>query len=197
MPIVAAIAFGVGLVVVCVAFLMLVTYNTVVRMRQRVDKAWGNIEIALQQRHDELPNVVAAVRGAMAFEQSVLGEIARLRAAFSRTAPVPEQAATSVATTQALRSLFAVVEQYPELRSHENVTALQKEIERLETVIADRRELYNDAVYRFNSTIQQLPAAWFAGGFGWQPRAFFDAEPAADERPDVSLAADAAAGRQG
>ncbi len=187
MPILLALAFGAGLVIVFVAFVGLVSYNSVVTMRQRVVKAWANVEVALQQRHDELPNVVNAVRGEMAFEQGVLQQIVRLWAQFSTEAPIRDQATTSAAMTQALKTLFAVVERYPELRSHENVTQLQAEIERLETVIADRRELYNDSVYRYNSAIQQIPGVWFAGLFGWKPEQFFDAEPDAEVRPDVSL----------
>ncbi len=181
------LAFGAGLLLVLLVFTGFVTYNSVVAMRQRIDKAWGNVEVALQQRHDELPRVVDAVRGMMDFEQDVLENVTRLRAEYSPARPIPEQAATSEATTQAVRQLFAVVEKYPQLRSAENVLSLQAEIERLETVIADRRELYNDAVFRFNSFIQQLPGALFAGSLGWAPRPFFDADPAAEATPDVSL----------
>ena len=86
-----------------------------------------------------------------------------------------------------MRQLFAVVERYPELNSTENVLDLQDEMERLEAMIADRRELYNDQVFRYNTRIQQLPAALLAPVFGWTRRAFFDAEEAANVRPEVSL----------
>ncbi len=107
--------------------------------------------------------------------------------AYSPAAPVAEQAAVSGATSQAVRSLLAVVENYPQLRSQDNVLRLQGEIQRLEQQIADRRELYNDQVYRYNATIAQVPAVALAGLLGWKPRAFFDAEPAADEAPSVDL----------
>jgi len=93
----------------------------------------------------------------------------------------------SAATSAAVRQLIAVAERYPELRSQDNVLALQAGIERLEGMIADRRELYNDQVYRHNTRIAQVPAIFLAGLFGWRPREFFDAEEAADERPDVAL----------
>src|SRR6185312_6113959 len=96
---------------------------------------------------------------------------------------IPEQAAASDATSRALRSLFATVERYPEIKSAGNVLSLQQEIERLEAMIADRRELYNDQTYRYNARIAQVPAVFLASMFGWRPRPFFDADPAADVPP--------------
>ena len=186
-PLNLAAGFAVGIVVFVVFFVVVMTYNAIVALGQRIDKAWANIEVSLKQRHDELPNVVAAVRGVMAFEQSVLEQVVRLRAAWSPDQPVRQQAATSEATTAAVRQLFAVAERYPELRSQENVQALQAEIERLEGIIADRRELYNDSVYRYNTRIAQLPAVLLASLFGWTPRPFFAVDPADRLRPEVTL----------
>jgi LemA protein len=184
-----AALFAVGVVAVVVGFLVLSIYNAVVALRLRIDKAWANIDVALKQRHDLLPNLVEAVRGVMAWERDVLTEVTRARAAYSPDAPIPEQAATSQATSAAVRSLFAVVEQYPEVKSQANVLDLQDEIERLEGIIADRRELYNDQVYRYNARIAQLPGVLLAGLFGWRARSFFDADPAAD-RPPAGLVDD-------
>jgi LemA protein len=188
-PLNLAAGFAVGLLLFILVFLLVTTYNDIVALRQRIDKAWANIEVSLKQRHDELPNVVAAVRGLMAYEQAVLERVTQLRAAWSPDQPVPAQAATSEATTSAVRQLFATVERYPDIRSQENVTALQAEIERLEGVIADRRELYNDSVYRYNARIAQLPAVLLAGLFGWRPRPFFAADAGDRGRPDVGLRA--------
>ena len=182
LPVLAA-AFAVGMVIAIVAFLVAATYNDVVALSRRIDKAWANIEVSLQQRHDQLPALVDAVRGLMTFERDVLTEVTDARAAFSRSDPIPAQAVTSEATSRALRSLFATVERYPEIKSAGNVLSLQEEIERLEAMIADRRELYNDQVYRYNARIGQVPAIFLASLFGWRPRPFFDAEPAADDRP--------------
>ena len=186
-PVAGAALFALLLVAIVLLFFGLTTYNSVVALRTRIDKAWGNVEVALKQRHDQLAELVAAVRDVMAFEQAVLGEVARQRARYSSQAPIAEQGAVSAATSQAVRSLFAVVENYPQVRSQSNVLRLQAEIERLEQQIADRRELYNDQVFRYNATIAQVPAVFVAPLLGWGPRAFFDAEPAADERPDVAL----------
>jgi LemA protein len=183
-----AALFALGVVVVVVAFLGVATYNAIVALIRRIDKAWANIDVALQQRHDELPNLVSAVRGAMAFERDTLERVTRARAAYSPQAPIPEQARTSDETSRAIRQLFAVVERYPEIRSAGNVASLQAEIERLENVIADRRELYNDQVYRYNTRISQLPAVLVAGSFGWLPRSFFATAPGSRALPAVDLA---------
>ena len=182
-PMAMAAAFAVGLLVAIVLYLLIATYNDVVALQRRIDKAWANIEVALQQRHDQLPALVDAVRGLLSFERGVLTAVTEARAAFAPAAPIPAQAANAAETTRAVRSLFATVERYPEIRSDTNVLALQEEIERLEGIIADRRELYNDQVYRLNARIAQVPAVFIAGLFGWRPRPFFDADPAADVRP--------------
>jgi len=187
-PLVMAALFAVLLVVIVAGFFAVVTYNGVVALRNRIDKAWGNVEVALRQRHDQLPALVDAVRDLMAFEQDVLEEVTRQRARYAPEAPVTEQGAVSAATTTAVRSLFAVVERYPEVRSQENVLRLQGEIERLEGQLADRRELYNDQVYRYDTAIAQVPAVLLAALLRWRPRPFFDAGDGAERAPDVSLA---------
>ena len=179
--------FSVGLVAVVVGFIALETYNAVVALRLRIDKAWANIDVVLKQRHDMLPSLLAAVRDLMQFEQDVLTEVTRARAAYSPTQPIPEQAAVSEETTAAVRSLFAVVEAYPNIQSHRNVLDLQDEIERIEGLIADRRELYNDQVFQYNTRIAQVPALLLAPIFGWRPREFFAAEPDETVRPDTEL----------
>ncbi len=182
-----AAAFAVGLVIAIVVFLAITSYNAVMALRQRIDKAWANIDVLLKQRYDQLPALVAAVRGLLAFEQGVLTEVARARAAYSPTEPIPEQAVHAEETSRAVRSLFAVVEAYPQVRSDANVLDLQNEIERLEGMIADRRELYNDQVYRYNARISTLPTLLLAPLFGWRQRQFFAAEPDETVRPATEL----------
>ena len=185
-PDVAAI-FAVVLVVGVAGFIVLSSYNAVVALRQRIDKAWSNIGVVLRQRHDQLPNLVAAVRGLMTYERDVLTRVTEARAAYAPDAPIPDQAETSEATTAAVRTLFAVVERYPDIKSAANVADLQDEIERLESMIADRRELYNDQVYRYNTRISQVPGAILAPIFGWKPREFFAADPTDAIRPETDL----------
>lgn len=182
-----AAIFAVSLVAVVLGFLLVAEYNAVVALRQRIDKAWSNIDVVLKQRHDQLPALVSAVRGVLAFEQDVLTEVARARAAYSPTEPIPEQAVHSDQTTSAVRSLFAVVERYPDLKSQHNVLDLQDEIERLEAMIADRRELYNDQVYRYNTRISTLPTMLLAPLLGWRRRDFFAATPEEAVAPPTAL----------
>ena len=179
--------FAVGLALVVVGFIVVANYNAVMALRQRIDKAWSNIDVALKQRHDQLPALVAAVRGAMSFEQEVLTEVTRARAAYSPTEPIPDKALHAEITSAAVRSLFAVVEAYPAVKSQENVLDLQNEIERLEAMIADRRELYNDQVYRYNTRISTLPTLPLTWVFGWAPREFFAATPDETVRPEATL----------
>ncbi len=120
-PSAAAAVFAIAVFAVVVGFLVVTTYNAIVADKLRIAKAWANIDVALKQRYDQLPNLVEAVRGVMEFEQDTLERVAELRAAYSDRDPIPRQAATSEATSEAVRSLFAVVESYPELRSAENV----------------------------------------------------------------------------
>ncbi|MFI5261504.1 MAG: LemA family protein [Candidatus Limnocylindrales bacterium] len=182
-----ALAIVLAALVLGIAFIVLSTYNDIVNLAQRIDKAWANIDVALKQRFDELPNLVIAVRGLMGFEQSVLEEVTRARAGYRPDASIPEQAATSEATTGAVKSLLAVVEHYPDLTAHENVMALQAEIARLEGIIADRRELYNDMVYRYDARIQQLPAVLLASLLGWRVRPYFKVDPTQTATPDTTL----------
>ncbi len=186
-PVSLAVLFAVVLVAFLVLFLVVTAYNGVVALRQRIDKAWANIEVVLKQRHDQLPNLVNAVRDVMGFERDVLEEVTRQRARWSPDDAPPVQAAASEGTTAAVRTLFATVEAYPELKSQTNVLKLQGEIERLEAMIADRRELYNDSVYRYNTTIATVPALILAPLFGWHAREFFAATADDRARPDVSL----------
>jgi LemA protein len=183
----AIMGLAVGLVAVGGLVVLLTTYNGVVAMQRRADKAWANVDVALKQRYDELPNLVEAVRDVMAYERVVLEDVTNARAAYAPLAPLPSQAAASDATTAAVRSLFAVVERYPQLHAQANVMSLQAEIERLESLIATRREFFNDSVYLYNATIRQVPAVLFAGAMAWKPRDFFRAPDEARSEVPVAL----------
>jgi LemA protein len=182
-----AAAFALLLVVAVVGFLVVSSYNAVMALRQRIDKAWSNIDVVLKQRHDQLPALVSAVRGLMTFEAGVLDDVAAARAAYRPTAPIPDQAAVSATTTTAVTFLLATVEAYPDLKSHQNVLELQDQIARLESMLADRRELYNDQVYRYNTRITTWPTLPLAWLLGWRARPFFAAEPDATARPETNL----------
>ena len=176
------------LTLVLVVFLVVATYNNVVALQRRCQRVCANVDVALKQRHDQLPNLVSAVRGVMAFEERVLEEVTRARARYEPDAPIHDQAVVSEETSQAVRTLFATVEAYPEVKSHTNVMALQEEIERLETLIARRRELFNNQVYEYNSTILQVPATFLRPLFGWKPVDSFTATEVERQRPEASVA---------
>jgi len=116
-PLSVAAGFAVGLLGLIVVFFLVVIYNDVVALERRIDKAWANIEVVLQQRHDQLPALVDAVRGLMGFERDVLTAVTAARAGYAPDAAVPVQAATAARTTRAVRTLLATVERYPEVRS--------------------------------------------------------------------------------
>jgi LemA protein len=182
-----AVGVGVLLALVLLVFLVVITYNNVVALQRRCQRAWANIDVALKQRYDQLPNLVAAVRGAMQFEEQVLEEVTQARAAYQPDASIHDQAVVSEQTSSAVRSLFAVVEDYPELKSHQNVMALQEEIERLETIIARRRELFNNQVYQHNVTIKSVPAVLLRPLFGWREVDSFSATDEERERPAADI----------
>jgi LemA protein len=185
----AAAAFAILVLAVTIVVFLVSTYNAVVALGQRIDKAWANIDVLLKQRHDELPRLVEAVRGLMGFERDVLEEVSALRAGYRPDDPIDRQGAVAAATTLGVKHLLAVVESYPDIKSHGNVMALQAEIARLEGMLADRRELYNDMVYRFNTRVRTMPAVLIAGIFGWRQRPFFTADEAERATPDVALEA--------
>ena len=182
-----AVAVGVVLAIVLIVFLTVVTYNNVVALQRRCQRAWANIDVALTQRYEQLPNLVAAVRGVMAFEEQVLERVAKARAAYEPDASIHDKAVVSEETSSAVRSLFATVENYPELKSHQNVMALQEEIERLETLIARRRELFNNQVYQHNVAITTVPGTLIRPLFGWREVDMFSADDEERERPAAGI----------
>ena len=164
-------------------------YNGLVTRRNRVDEALGQIEVQLKRRHDLIPNLVQAVKGYMGFEQDVLTRVTEARAgAVAAGAQGPaQQAAAENMLTGALRSLFAVVENYPDLKANQNVMQLQEELTTTENQISFSRQHYNATVLDYNNTIQTIPSVLIAGPLGFTRREFFDAEPEAEAVPTVDL----------
>ena len=184
LPLIIVIAIVVILVVVFVG-----VYNGLVTRRNRIDEALGQIEVQLKRRHDLIPNLVQAVKGYMGFEQDVLTKVTEARAsAVAAGAQGPaQQAAAENQLTGALRSLFAVVENYPDLKANQNVMQLQEELTTTENQISFSRQHYNATVLDYNNSIQVIPAALIAGPMGFTKREFFDAEPEAEAVPNVDL----------
>lgn len=164
-------------------------YNGLVQRRLRIDEAFAQIEVQLKRRWDLIPNLVNAVKGYMGFEQSVLENVTQARAnAVTAGARGPaEQAAAENALTGTLRSLFATVENYPELKANQNVLELQEQLTTTENQIGFARQHYNAVVLDYNTSIATFPNVLVAGPFGFGKREFFDAEPEAAQVPQVDL----------
>ncbi|MFB3923463.1 MAG: LemA family protein [Terriglobia bacterium] len=179
----------VGLVVVLVVvgvFIYLITiYNSLVRLRNDMDKAWANIDVLLKQRHDELPKLIETCKGYMQYEQKTLQMITEARTAFMKASTVTEKAQADNLITGALKSLFAVSENYPDLKANNNFMQLQKRISELEERIADRREFFNDDVNTYNIRIQQLPDVFIARMLSLQRRDLFKVTE--EDRRDVEV----------
>ncbi len=171
------VAILIGLVVVLVVvgvFAYFITiYNSLVRLRNDIDKAWANIDVLLKQRHDELPKLIETCKGYMQYEQKTFQLITEARTAFMRANTMPEKAQADNLISGALKSLFAVAENYPELKANNNFMQLQNRISELEEKIADRREFFNDDVNTYNIRIQQLPDVFVAGMMGLQRKEMF------------------------
>jgi len=176
-------------IVVVIALFVVGIYNGLVTRRNRIDEAFSQIDVQLKRRHDLIPNLVQAVKGYMGFEQDVLTRVTEARAnAVAAGAKGPaEQAAAENALTGTLRSLFAVVENYPELKANQNVIQLQEQLTTTENQISFSRQHYNATVLDYNNSIQTIPAVLIAGPLGFTKREFFDAEPEATAVPNVDL----------
>ena len=164
-------------------------YNGLVQRRLRIDEAFAQIEVQLKRRHDLIPNLVNAVKGYMGFEQKVLTDVTNARAAAVAAGGQgpAQQAAAENMLTSTLRSLFAVVENYPDLKANQNVLSLQEQLTTTENQISFSRQHYNATVLDYNTSIATVPAVLVAGMFGFTRREFFDAEPEAAATPNVDL----------
>lgn len=160
-------------------------YNSLVRLKNDIDKAWANIDVLLKERHDELPKLIDTCKGYMQYEQKTFQLITEARSAYQKASTVPEKAQADNMVTGALKTLFAVAENYPELKADSNFMQLQQRITELEERIADRREFFNDSVNTYNIRIQQLPDMILAGMMSLHPRDYFKATE--EDRKDVQV----------
>lgn len=150
-----------------------ILYNGLVRLRNENDRAWANIDVLLKQRHDEIPNLVETVRGYMQHEQQTLLAVTQARADSLNASSVAQKAVADLRIANAIHGLFAVAENYPELKANENFLKLQNRITELEERIADRREFFNDDVNTYNTRIGQIPDVFVASFMGLKRREMF------------------------
>jgi len=171
------------LLIAAAAIAVFVLYNRFVRLRNRVDNAWAQIEVQLKRRWDLIPNLVETVKGYAAHERETFQNVTEARAAAQRAQTPAEAAEAEGLLDRALGRLFAVAEAYPELQADENFRQLQGEIAETENRVAVSRQVYNDTVLTFNNSIQTVPGVFLAGTFGFTKREFFDVEDEAEREP--------------
>lgn len=159
--------------VVIISFLINL-YNKLVMLKFNVDKAYGNIDVVLKQRADEIPNLVNVAKHFMNYEENLLARLTELRTSYNQTADADKRTELANETSKALSSFFAVSENYPELKSSNNFLELQKRISELENKIADRREFFNDSVNLYNIGIHEFPNVILAKMLGYKDKTLLE-----------------------
>jgi LemA protein len=177
----------IAVVVVLLILFVIVTYNGLVRTRNRIDNAFSQIAVQLKRRHDLIPNLVETVKGYAAHERGVFESVtqARANAISAQTASPQAQAQAENQLSGALKSLFAVAEAYPDLKANQNFLSLQEEITSTEDKIAYSRQFYNDSVLGYNNRIQSFPANLIKSMGNFPPREYFEGD--AGEQGPVSV----------
>jgi len=175
-----------GLIVVAGLYLMFL-YNGLVRLRNRIEAAWAQIDVQLRRRYDLIPNLVETVKGYASHERETLDSVTKARAAAESASGPADQAAKENVLTQSLRSLIAVSEAYPDLKANQNFLSLQEELTSTEDRIAYARQFYNDSVNKYDNKIESIPSNIIAGMFGFKGREYFKAEEGATEVPRVQF----------
>ncbi|HET7257850.1 MAG TPA: LemA family protein [Xanthobacteraceae bacterium] len=165
----------IGLIVLFVLWVIMI-YNGLVALRQRVNQAFSDIDVQTKQRHDLIPNLVETVKGYAAHERGTLEAVVQARnaAVTAQAGGVAAQAAAENVLSGALRQLFALSEAYPDLKANQNFQQLQAELSDIENKIAAARRFFNNAVQEYNTGIQQFPAVLMAGALGFTQKEFFD-----------------------
>jgi len=161
-------------------------YNMLVRLANNINKAWSNIDVILKQRHDELPKLVEVCNSYMTHERETLEAITKARNAYSAGQNIDDKAQAENQIVGALGKLFAVAEQYPDLKANQEFLAVHQRISTLENTIADRREFFNDSVNLYNIAIEQIPTLWVAQQIGYSARPLLTVAPS--DRKDMRLA---------
>lgn len=175
-------------IVVLLLLVVVLLYNRLVRLRNRVENAWAQVEVQLRRRYDLIPNLVETVRGYASHERATFEEVTKARTAAQEARTVPEQAQAENLLTQAIGRLFAVAEDYPELRATENFQQLQAQLEDTEGKIAVSRQVYNDAVLTYDTALETVPTNVVGNLFSFEEKPYFEIEePAAREAPRVQF----------
>lgn len=175
-----------GIVSITILGYFVVVYNGLIRLKRDVKRAWKNIDVLLKQRHDELPKLIDACKEYMDYEKGALQKIVKLRSKAQEASTPKEQAKADEKLRGALSNLFAVAEDYPDLKAQENFGKLQERISSLEDQIADRREFYNEVVTTYNTRINQIPYNFIADMLKYEEKELFEVPEEEKEDIDVS-----------
>ena len=160
-------------IVIVVAIALIVIYNNLVTLRQRVQNAWSQIDVQLQRRFDLIPNLVESVKGYMAHEEATLTKVTELRTAWANVSTVSEKAELDNELSGALKTIMAVSENYPDLKANQNFSELQEELRNTENKISYARQFYNDSVTMYNTKLQVVPTNIVAGMFHFTEEPLF------------------------
>jgi LemA protein len=175
-------------IVVVLAAILIALYNKLVRLRNRCENAWAQVDVQLRRRYDLIPNLIETVKGYAAHERQTFEEVTKARTAAQQAQGVQQQAQAENLLTQAIGRLFAVAEQYPELRATENFQQLQAQLAETEQKIAISRLVYYDAVLTYDIALETVPTNIVSGIFSFEPREYFEVEEAAArEAPRVEF----------
>ena len=179
-------AYGWWVIIGIIALIVIwavATFNRLVVLRQRIRNAWSQIDVQLRRRYDLIPNLVETVKGYAAHERGVFEEVTKARSAWAQAQGPQQQAEASNMITGALKTLFAVAENYPDLKANQNFLSLQEELAGIEGKIAFARQFYSDNVMAYNAMIQMFPASIIAGMGGFTPERYYEIEVAAAREP--------------
>lgn len=176
-----------GVVVVAIFVFVITTYNDLVRLRNKVKNAFAQIDTQLQRRFDLIPNLVETVKGFATHEKELLENVAASRSGYMNASSNGEKLAMNNQLTSNLRSLFAVAENYPELKANTNFLKLQDELSETDDKVTYSRQFYNDAVTIYNNKIQMFPGNMIAGIFGFKEEELFNTDDEAKEAPRVQF----------
>jgi LemA protein len=180
----ALIIFGI-VVVVIIAF-VIAMYNGLVQLRVRADSSWSDIDVQLKRRYDLIPNIVETVKGYAAHEKSTFEDIAKFRSMAMQATSPAEKGAAEGQLTMALKSLFAVAENYPQLQASQQFTGLQASLQEVENSIQNARRYYNAVVRDYNTKLQEFPTNMIGGSMGFQSKQFFQLD-SPSERQNVAV----------
>jgi len=181
------IGIVIAAVVALLLFILVGMYNGLVRKRNRSENAWAQVDVQLKRRHDLIPNLVETVKGYAAHERGTFDEVTQARTAAQQAQGPQAQAAAENVLTQALGRLFAVAENYPQLRATENFQQLQAQLSETESNIAIARQVYNDTVLTYDNALETLPTSIIAGIFNFRAREYFQADDGDRAAPQVSF----------